>query len=68
LKKIIMSVVGRNGPWGTHTLRKTGYLLAIWGKGELEQIMLSARHKTITSAQKYYQDAASLLEMAKRQR
>lgn len=58
----------RAGPWGTHTLRKTGYLLAIWGGGSVEQIMLSERHKTMSRASKYHQDAATLLEMAKRQK
>ena len=67
-KKLIGRVLGRKGVFGTHTLRKTGYLLAIWGGGLVEHIMLSARHSTISSAQKYYQDAAALLQMAKVQR
>jgi len=46
-------------------MRKTGYLLAIWGGGSVENIMLSARHSTVESAQRYYQDAGSLLQVAK---
>lgn len=68
VKKTIMTVMGKNGrkgPWGTHTMRKTGYLLAIWGGGSVENIMLSARHSTVESAEHYYQDAGSLLQMAK---
>jgi hypothetical protein len=53
---------------GNHTLWKTGYLLAIWGGDTVEQIMHSARHSTISSAQKYYQDASALLRMAKIQK
>eukprot|EP00474_Spongospora_subterranea_P008091 CRZ08549.1 hypothetical protein [Spongospora subterranea] len=68
LKTLFRTVIGRRGPWGTHTLRKTGYLMAIWGGGQIEQIMLSARHKTLASAQKYFQDAAALLHLAKIQR
>jgi hypothetical protein len=56
---------GRRGPWGTHTMRKTGYLVAIWGGGTVENIMLSARHATVDSAKRYYQDAGSLLQMAR---
>ncbi|CEP00124.1 hypothetical protein PBRA_007858 [Plasmodiophora brassicae] len=65
LKKLLSDVVGRDDGrvWGTHTLRKTGYLLAIWGKGELGQIMLSARHKTVESAKRYYGSAAAFLKM-----
>jgi hypothetical protein len=25
--------VGKPGPFGTHSMRKTGFVLAIWGKG-----------------------------------
>ena len=41
---VVRSVISRPGPWGTHSLRKTGYMLAVWGGGNVAQIMLSARH------------------------
>ncbi|KAJ3258571.1 hypothetical protein HK103_003531 [Boothiomyces macroporosus] len=54
--------------WGTHTLRKTGYLFAIWGAEEnLDQyhlIMQSARHKNVVCAMKYEQDARTQYLMA----
>lgn len=34
----------RKGKWGTHTCRKTAYLLAVWGGGTFQTIMRSARH------------------------
>jgi hypothetical protein len=52
--------------WGTHTLRKSGYLFALWGGGTVELIMISARHSDILSAQKYVGDSLSQLEYAKR--
>lgn len=39
--------------------------MAVWGGGSVENIMLSARHSTVESAKRYYQDAGSLLQMAK---
>jgi hypothetical protein len=66
-RKAIMNVIARCGPWGTHTLRKTGYILALWGEGELAKIMMSARHNSLNSAKRYFTDALSLLEIAKRQ-
>jgi hypothetical protein len=53
----------RPGPWGTHTLRKTAYLMAIWGKGELADIKNAARHSTLKNAEKYYQDARALYDI-----
>jgi len=43
-------------------------MLAVWGRGSVAQIMLSARHKTYDSAKRYYEDAGALLQMAKIQR
>ena len=55
----------RNGPWGTHSLRKTSYLLAVWGGANIADIMPSARHKSIKEAQGYQRDAQFQLEIAK---
>src|SRR5690349_17512254 len=68
LKRLCNSTIDRAGPWGTHSLRKTGYLVALWGGGVVEQLMLSARHSTIKSASRYYQDAETLLAMARRRK
>jgi hypothetical protein len=81
---------------GTHTLRKTGYLFAIWGilmmlqndrkRGQHDsptsgdgsptrlselwenEVMKSARHRSITNASKYIQDAFSLHAVCARER
>jgi hypothetical protein len=50
---------------GTHTFRKTGYLLAIWGNGEMSEIMIAARHKSLSEADKYRKDALNTKEVAK---
>jgi hypothetical protein len=46
-------------------MRKTGYLLAIWGKGSDLDIMKSARHKTTSNAIAYKRDASLILEISK---
>jgi integrase len=78
MKDLITTKLDREGPnsiFGTHVLRKTGYLFAIWGvikmqagglRGEafpllfLAAIMKSARHKSIRNAQTYAKDSFSL--------
>ena len=42
---------------GCHSLRKTGYLFAIFGGGNVLHIMKEARHKTHSVALTYVQDA-----------
>lgn len=54
---------------GTHCLRKTGYLFAIWGSkdqsnSEYSRIMSSARHQDVASAMKYELDARTQYMMA----
>lgn len=56
----------RGGKFGTHTCRKTAYLMAIWGGGTFESIMASARHRDIATAQIYERDARYLMEVAER--
>lgn len=43
---------------GVHTLRKTAYLFAKFGHGELSDIMNAARHKNVASAMKYERDCS----------
>ena len=50
---------------GTHTFLKTAYLLAIWGRGKISDIMSSACHKSLQEAEGYHVDAQGLLETAK---
>ena len=65
VKNLCETLFAREGPWGTHTCRKTSYLLAICGGGTFESIMMSARHSDINSAKKYERDAMYLLESSK---
>ena len=48
---------------GVHMLRKTAYLVAIWGDGEFEHVMSSARHSTFECAKVYAKDALWLKEL-----
>jgi hypothetical protein len=65
LKRLFPKVTGRHGPWGTHSLRKTAYLLATWcGASDLE-LMASARHKSHDVSLEYKKDACTLLEIAR---
>jgi len=64
-KNICGSVVEREGKFGAHSGRKTGYLFGVWGRGQDTDLMLSARHKTIKNALRYKRDAAFLLSLAK---
>ncbi|KAJ3122414.1 hypothetical protein HK100_012012 [Physocladia obscura] len=56
-----------NAKYGTHSCRKTGYLFGVWVNGEMSNIMQSARHKDLETAQKYVTDANALLAFAKLQ-
>jgi hypothetical protein len=64
-KKLCLDCTRRTGPFGTHTLRKTGFLLGVWGGAVLVDLMNSARHKTISNAKRYIADSSCLLEVAK---
>jgi hypothetical protein len=63
-KSICHKLLNRKGPFGTHTNRKTAYLLAIWGKGAEADVMASGRHKTVKNSQTYRRDAEFLLTLA----
>jgi hypothetical protein len=64
-KKLCKSLLDRDGPFGTHTCRKTAYLLGAWGGGGDLELMQAARHKTLANAVKYKKDALFLLNIAK---
>jgi hypothetical protein len=66
LKKLCKQLLGKNrGRFGTHSCRKTGYLLGAWGGGSDGELMSAARHKTLANAMKYKKDALFVLELAK---
>ncbi|SPQ94712.1 Tyr recombinase domain-containing protein [Plasmodiophora brassicae] len=60
-----VTVRDRDGVWGTHVMRKTGYSFAVWGKAEMVPLAKSARHKNPKDAAKYLQDSDTQLELAK---
>jgi hypothetical protein len=64
-KKLCKNLLERDGPFGTHTCRKTAYLLGAWGGGGDLELMQAARHKTLANAVKYKKDALFLLDLAK---
>jgi hypothetical protein len=47
---------------GTHTLRRTAYLLAVLGGASFQDVMRNARHRDEESAKKYYTDAQQTLQ------
>ena len=53
---------------GLHCLRKTGYLLAVWGDGDPSEVKHSARHSTVKNAETYRKDAMLLREDARIQK
>ena len=58
--RICKSHIARAGPFGSHSNRKTAYLLAIWGGGSETDIAESARHKSLTNAMMYKKGASFL--------
>ena len=66
---ITAKLIKRDGPFGTHSNRKTAYLFAVWGsRGNdiMIELMASARHKDIGSAAKYKKEASFLLAVAEK--
>jgi integrase len=57
LKSRFRRILDRDQCITTHTFRKTGYLFAKWGEGDMDTIMKSARHKNFATASLYMQDA-----------
>jgi len=63
-KNLCGTILEREGIFGAHSGRKTGYLFGVWGGGQDTDLMLSARHKTIKNALIYKRDASFLLHLA----
>ena len=64
-RNIRSSVVEREGKFGAHSGRKTGYLFGVWGGGQDTDLMLSARQKSIKNSLRNKRDAAFLLSFAR---
>ncbi|RQM28116.1 hypothetical protein B5M09_013478 [Aphanomyces astaci] len=67
-REVCTKITGRQGPFATHWLRKTAWLLATWGGASDVDMMQASRHKSLDMAIRYKQDAQALLEIAKNQR
>jgi hypothetical protein len=63
--RLFFDISSRESPWGTHTLRKTGYLFAFCGGGEERDVISSTRHKQGATVSTYKMDSLFLLEVAK---
>lgn len=63
-KNLCYSLLEREGKFGAHSGRKTGYLFGVWGGGQDADLMLSARHKSMECAMRYKRDAAFLLVLS----
>ena len=67
-KKTAASVIPTEGlKLGLHCLRKTAYLLAVWGDGKQHEIAWSARHVTEQNSCTYRRDAEILKKDARLQ-
>lgn len=63
-KEVCSKVISRDGKFGTHSMRKTGYLLGVWGNGSESDIMTSARHSTVKHSVAYRRDAEIMKQIA----
>jgi hypothetical protein len=86
-KSLVTTICGRDEKIfvvGTHTLRKTAYLFAVWGflrglrlgsyadfsmpQMQMCLVVKSARHKTVNNVSTYMKDASTLYELNHRER
>ncbi|SPQ96452.1 unnamed protein product (mitochondrion) [Plasmodiophora brassicae] len=65
--KIVEAVTERDGPWGTHWMRKTGGLLGTWGGASDIDLQHAFRHSSMAMTSQYKADSSALLEHAKNQ-
>ncbi|KAI3646049.1 hypothetical protein MP228_008977 [Amoeboaphelidium protococcarum] len=65
-KATCLKILDRQSKFGSHSNRKTGYLLAVWGGGADVDIFSSARHRTMQNASLYKRDATYLMALAER--
>ena len=64
MKTRFTHLLNRRLPLTCHSLRKTGYLFAIWGDARIEVIRIDARHTCLQTSLSYEQDAVSMLAYA----
>jgi hypothetical protein len=64
-RNICSSVVEREGMFGAHSGRKTGYLFGFGVGGQDTDLMLSARQKSIKNSLRNKRDAEFLLSFAR---
>lgn len=63
-RKAALQVKGGKGVYGTHYLRKTAWLLGVWGGGSDTDLAAASRHKTLHQAPRYKMDASAMREFA----
>lgn len=56
-KNLCSTVLEREGKFGAHSGRKTGYLFGVWGGGQDTDLMLSARPKTLKNTLRHQASA-----------
>lgn len=64
-QNVCQQITGRRGPFGTHTGRKTAWLLGAWAGASDTSLASDSRHKDLSQACRYKQDAMGLLEIAR---
>lgn len=54
----------RKRRFGTHYLRKTAWLIGVWGGGSDVDLAAASRHRTLAQAPRYKMDASAMREVA----
>ena len=62
-KKVVTDVINRDDKFGTHTMRKTFYLISVWSGAEEGDLFKSARHANHKHAMTYKKDSMALLHI-----
>jgi hypothetical protein len=65
VQTVFTNITARPGPFGTHFMRKTGFVLAIWGEGADIDIKDASRLKSLEMLSRYKKDGTTLMEAAK---
>ena len=67
LKSLFQTILGReNVRYASPVARKTSYLVAILGGGDIGAIQLAARHKSIKNAEKYAKGQLAIHQSSKK--
>lgn len=65
LRRVLGQVAGTGNKWGTHTCRKTGFLIATFGGATEADLLHAARLKSVQTLAMYRRDAKTLLDVAR---